>query len=231
MRPDSRALVFDLDNTLYPVRDFAMSAFRAVATRLLETHRLPEDQTLWLLTRAYEGTSHGRELQLLLQQCQLPHALLPELISLIRSHTPDLHLPAVSLRMLEKLRATWRLAVLTNGHGDIQARKVAALGVADLVDAVVHATTVGDGAGKPSPDCFHHVADALGVSPDRIVVVGDDERCDIAGAKSAGMRSVRLTAWTGPCRQSAADAVIASLVELPAIAESLVRRESMSHVA
>ena len=39
MRPDRRALVFDLDDTLYPYSSFVASGFRVVAERLLEQFR------------------------------------------------------------------------------------------------------------------------------------------------------------------------------------------------
>lgn len=44
---------------------------------------------------------------------------------------------------------------------------------------------------KPDPRIFAHVADDLALSPAEILHVGDDPRCDWAGAESAGFRVYR----------------------------------------
>lgn len=231
MRHNARAIVFDLDDTLYPLRHFRMSAFQAVAAHLHATHDIDAEQSVWFLTRMYESRARGHELQALLHQWQLPIEFLPVLIDVARHHQPELHLPAVSACVLAKLRPTWNLGILTNGPAGVQARKIQALGLSNLVDVVAYANTCGTGAGKPDRSAFSYVASALEVDPARTVFVGDDERCDIVGAMAAGMRAVRLTAWTGPCATSRAAAVIPSLVDLLTLAESLVREEAVPHVA
>jgi len=115
--------------------------------------------------------------------------------------------------------------VLTNGPQVIQARKIAALGVADCVDAVVYARAHGSGAGKPEPESFQAIARQLGVSPARSVVVGDDERCDIGGAYAAGMIPVRCLAWTSPFGSTTARAVAYQLSDIPDIVEALVEED------
>lgn len=47
---------------------------------------------------------------------------------------------------------------------------------------------------KPHPKIFQHALDALGVSPEEAVMVGDSLRCDVAGAKNMGMVAV----WKRP---------------------------------
>ncbi len=50
--PDRRAVVFDLDDTLYPYRRFVLSGFAAVAGYLARTHRFDRRRVLRLLARA-----------------------------------------------------------------------------------------------------------------------------------------------------------------------------------
>jgi HAD superfamily hydrolase (TIGR01509 family) len=47
------------------------------------------------------------------------------------------------------------------------------------------------GAYKPSPRMFRHALRALDVAPEEAVHVGDLRRTDVAGARAAGMRTVR----------------------------------------
>ena len=77
-------------------------------------------------------------------------------------------------------------------------------------------------AGKPSEAFFGGAADAMGLSPADLVVVGDDIGSDVRGALAAGARGILVR--TGKFRDSdlagpdrAPDAAIASIAELPAL--------------
>jgi HAD superfamily hydrolase (TIGR01662 family) len=88
-----------------------------------------------------------------------------------------------------------------------------------LLDAAVFSGEVG--WRKPSPRLFDAALRALGSRAGETVFVGDRVREDIRGAADAGMRTV-LIVRDGPSPQappseSAADAVIQSLSELPAL--------------
>jgi len=144
---DRRAVVFDLDDTLYPYRAFVRSGFRAVAIRLAAERRLQPAAVLRVLCRALAGSGRGHELQELCVRFDLPESLVGSLADLIREHTPSLRLPRESERVLRTLRTNWRIGVLTNGEPHIQRRKVAALGISGLVEDVVFAAECGDGGG------------------------------------------------------------------------------------
>ena len=51
--------------------------------------------------------------------------------------------------------------------------------------------------GKPSPAFFRLALDAVGLSPERALVVGDDRAADVAGARSVGARSVLVRTGKG----------------------------------
>jgi len=134
--------------------------------------------------------------------------------------------------MLARLRADgWRLGVLTNGQPTIQERKVAALGLAAHVDAIVYAMTCGRGVGKPEPEPFAAIAKRLDVPPEHIVFVGDDERCDIRGAQAAGMLAVRSCTWSPLTGATAARVVIDRLARVPAVAQALLEEAQNRHAA
>jgi putative hydrolase of the HAD superfamily len=231
MLPRPRAVIFDLDDTLYPVRRFRRSAWAAVAEHLERTRGLDRVRSLRVLTGIIDGTRRGQELQVLLDAWRQPQELLSELLGVFRAHHPHLPLPDVSKHVLMSLRPEWKLGILTNGFAPVQGRKVRALGVDRLVDAVVYAVEHGGGLGKPEPAPFQAILARLGVEASHTVFVGDDEWCDIGGARRLGMRTVRLTAWTGFSGESRADAVIHSLAELPALVESLLTKGSVSDAA
>jgi putative hydrolase of the HAD superfamily len=230
---DARALVFDLDDTLYPYRQFVSSGFRAVAARVEREEGIPAAVAARTLCCARVVGERGREVQYLCRALGLPAALVPTLVTLVREHTPTLRLPERSRQVLQRLRQGWRLGILTNGSPIIQVRKMAALGVTSLVDAVVCASDCGDGRGKPASDGFHEVLQRLDTPPGSAVFVGDDGPADMFGAANVGMRTIHLrrAGRTGaPHTHVDCDAVVTTLWRVPEIAERLVSRGAR-HVA
>lgn len=223
MRHRRSAVLFDLDDTLYPRRRFVLSGFAAVARHLDRQYHSGGPTVFRLLVEAYRRGERGRELQACLVHLDLPPMLLPGLVALMRAHRPNLRLPTASRAALMSLRETHRIGVVTNGIPAIQADKIKALGLRPLVDTVVYATEHGTGLGKPDPAPFLAALSRLEVPPQRTVFVGDDERCDVSGAAAVGLRTVRLSRGrqNGP-RESAADATVASLAEVPGAIDTLI---------
>jgi putative hydrolase of the HAD superfamily len=232
MLPDRRAVVFDLDDTLYPYRRFKLSGFLAVARHLEATRGLDVRLGFAALAGAARSRHRGQELQACLEQYDLPAAVLPELLDVFRHHTPSLRLGRSATRVLARLRQDgWRVGIVTNGQPTIQSRKVDALGLGSRVDALVYAMRCGRGTGKPEPEPFAAVASQLNVPPPHIVFVGDDERCDVGGARAAGMLAVRCAAWTPLTTSTSAHAVVDRLARVPAVAQVLLEEALNRHAA
>jgi phosphoglycolate phosphatase len=134
-------------------------------------------------------------------------------------HAPD---PVALARPLSDLPALFdrlraggrRIAVATTDDRDPTERTLAALGIADRIEATVCAD---DGiAVKPAPDMVLHLCATLGVTPARTAVIGDTA-ADLQMARAAGaglvvgvLTGVGERADLGPL----ADAVIGSVGEL-----------------
>jgi phosphoglycolate phosphatase len=134
-------------------------------------------------------------------------------------HAPD---PVASARPLTDLPALfgrlrtagYQIAVATTDDRDPTERTLAALHIAELIDATVCAD---DGiAVKPLPDMVHHLCAMLGVAPRRTAVVGDT-LADLQMARAAGA-GLTVAVLTGVGRRAdlapRADAVIDSVEEL-----------------
>jgi putative hydrolase of the HAD superfamily len=218
MLRDTRAVIFDLDDTLYPLERFVLSGFDAVAAHLDRLFAVPREQALAVLRDAFHGGGRGSELQVCLRHFGLPEALVPSLVEVIRTHQPHLDLPAVAAHALSAMASTWRIGIVTNGPVEIQSRKVAALGLASFVDAIVFAD--GERA-KPAAAPFLEMARQLRVPVRRSIFVGNDPLCDVYGAWRLGMKTIHV-AGQPAAPALMADAAVHSLVEVPDIAERLV---------
>jgi putative hydrolase of the HAD superfamily len=231
MQPDARAVVFDLDDTLYPLRRYRLSGFSVVASHAHRAYGADAAETFTFLVNALDNGLTGHEIDALARGRDWPADAATALVEAARAHDPVLLLPAAAGAVLTALRPSWKLGILTNGPRAVQVKKIRALGLDPLVDAIVFATEHGSGAGKPDAEPFLAIARTLEVAPSRVVFVGDDERCDVGGAAAVGMKTVRLTAWTDAPATSAADAVVGSLTDIPALAGALLRKGSEFHAA
>lgn len=93
---------------------------------------------------------------------------------------------------VQEAAARYRLGLLTNGPPDIQRLKLVQTGLAGCFDAAVISGEAG--VGKPSPEAFHLVLDALDVRPEEAVMVGDSWDRDVKGALAAGIRPMWIAA-------------------------------------
>ena len=105
-----------------------------------------------------------------------------------------------------------RLAIVSNGNAD-----AGRLGIAERFEAIIRSVDVG--VGKPDPAIIKAALVRLDVDESEAVLVGDSEESDVGAARAAGIRSVLLDR-KGITTNSAADWVIGSLRELPALVEA-----------
>ncbi|HEY3381268.1 MAG TPA: HAD family hydrolase [Vicinamibacterales bacterium] len=220
-----RAIIFDLDETLYRERRFVLSGYHAVASAAALESGVPEREILTVLVGALRRGRRARAFQDVCECFGLPAGNTSRWLAIYRAHEPRLRLPRPSRETLLSLRPSWRTGILTNGLPSVQAAKVRALRLRDLVDAVVYADEF-DG-GKPSAAPFLEMLARLGSEPARAVFAGDDPVRDIGGAMQVGMRTVlvRRSAMSGMAAGPEPDAVVRSVSEIPSIAARWIGEE------
>jgi HAD superfamily hydrolase (TIGR01549 family) len=154
-----------------------------------------------------------------LYTCGYDTALAPTVVERYlhhRVHTAKLLDGATAV--LEVLRPLYRLAVVTNGGGDVQRARLTHLGLDGCFDAIVTSSDVG--AGKPDARIFEYALRELGVAPRQTWHIGDSLASDIAGALNAGLQAAVWYNCNGTeCREDEPRPhhQIGSLAELPAL--------------
>jgi putative hydrolase of the HAD superfamily len=81
-----------------------------------------------------------------------------------------------------------KLALLTNGAGPAQRKKIVRFGLVDLFDAVLIEGE--QGFGKPDERVYYKALDALGVRASDAWMVGDNLEFDVAAPQQLGIRGV-----------------------------------------
>jgi putative hydrolase of the HAD superfamily len=107
-----------------------------------------------------------------------------------RDHTAVRPFPG-ALEAIEALSDDHRIGMVTNGGPRMQRQKLAALGIDEAFETVVHGGY--DAPSKPDPEPFHRALSDLDVPPERAVHVGNSSHADVPGAKAAGLRAVWFT--------------------------------------
>ncbi|WP_337590370.1 HAD family hydrolase [Kribbella sindirgiensis] len=206
-----KAVVFDLDNTLFDHTGCAVAGLRSWVTELgitptdelvAEWFVIEEDQFGRFLAGeiTHQGQRRGR-LRAFLPVLGLPvpatDAELDEVFTgYLTQYTNNWIAYPDARPALEVARSNgWRIGVLTNGSTKQQNAKLRAIGLADLIDVVCTSEELG--VSKPDPRAYRRVCEALGVEPSETMMVGDNLELDVVAARAAGLTAQHLDRAAG----------------------------------
>ena len=196
-RPWPKAVLFDLDDTLWPIAPVIIEAEQVLFAWLREHAPLVAQQF------TIDTLRHAR-LELLARrpefQLDLGALRRAGLIAAFEQAGEDA--AKVELAMTEffaarnavipyddvlpgllRLKGRVRIASVTNGNADLQT-----IGLERHFEVSVAAPTFG--VAKPEPAIFLEACRQLAIAPQEAVYVGDDLRLDVQGAQRAGLRAV-----------------------------------------
>ena len=180
--PENGVIVFDLDDTLYPERDFVRSGFAAVAQRLGGAN------AACVLQRIVELYEDGQADPFGVVLGESGAALEKrELLDTYRLHEPALSLSPGVRDLLVSLRLRGHaLGIATDGRSITQRNKLRALGIDGLVDGVVISEEIG--SEKPSPRAFEWFEKRFPNRP--CAYIGDNPTKDFVAPNRLGWLTV-----------------------------------------
>jgi len=221
-----RAIIFDLDNTLWDVGPVILRAEHAMFEflarhfpRVAELHDLESMRDV-RARMAIEHPRYRHDFTWLRTQALKHHAaeagydesMAHEAFAVFFRVRNEVVLYDDTRPTLERLRAEYRLFAVSNGNAD-----VARIGLAHYFERSLAARDAG--MMKPDPRIFHILLESAGLTPDEVVHVGDDPDADVEGARAAGVLPVWLnrqgSPW--PLESAAPEITIATLDPLPSV--------------
>lgn len=115
-----------------------------------------------------------------------------------------------ALTALHYLSNRYELHIITNGFLDAQNRKLDSSGITKFFNVMVTSECID--SRKPSPEIFEYSLSEAGATKSESIMIGDNPRTDIQGAKDFGMKTV----FYDPSgrKKSLADFTIQSHMEL-----------------
>ena len=220
-----QALVFDLDDTLYPERDFVASGYRAVAQHVADTYGCNFDHAISIMMAALGTLGKQGVFPALLASFPEVSIPLDEVIEVYRRHHPTICLYPGYMGLLKGLKQCYRLGVITDGLPDVQQRKVKALGLGALMEKIIYTWEYGPEKEKPHPLSFSLMLESLGADPSSTLFVGDNPAKDCKGAHGAGMRYAqihqRAQQMNRPAIEETPEFIIDTLFQLPQLLQQI----------
>ncbi|MEO2241373.1 MAG: TIGR02253 family HAD-type hydrolase [Euryarchaeota archaeon] len=194
-----KAVLFDLDDTLYPSSKLAeearKNAIRAMIEAGLDADLTEEElyEELQEIVREF-GSNHPRHFNLLLRRIgRDPDPKLVAAAVVAYHDTKFAYLkpyPDVIPTLMKLREMGLKLGVVTSGLAVKQWEKLIRLGLHHFFHTVIISEEIG--VEKPHPRIFLEAARRLRVKPEECVFVGDRPDRDIRGANRVGMVTVRI---------------------------------------
>ena len=181
-----KAVVFDLDDTLYGEKEYIRSGYRAVAKVIPQVKNA--ERKLWRFFLEKKPaidevlSMEGIYTEEIRQRC----------LGVYRLHEPDIHLYDGVMEILTKLRSDgYKLGIITDGRPEGQRAKIQVLGLGKYMDHIIVTDELGGVKyRKPNETAFIQMADKLNVAFSQMCYVGDNIKKDFIAPLKLGMRAV-----------------------------------------
>ena len=191
----SKAIIFDLDNTLLDFMKMKQFAVKAAITAMNEAGlNINEDQAYKDIFKLYE--SKGWENQQVFDDFLMQNfgkvsnkILAAGIVSYRRAREATLLVyPNVNKTLIELIKMGVQLAVDSDAPSRQAWMRLYYLNLHHVFDPVL--TFDDTGVRKPSPKPFEMALDILQAKPEEVLMIGDWPERDVVGAKQIGMKTV-----------------------------------------
>ncbi len=184
-------IVFDLDDTLYLERDFALSGYAALEGYIKETtgqSGFRKHCENAFMAGRYRNVFDEALAALGLT---LDAKMLADLIERYRSHSPEISLCSDAKRCLERLKSTVSLGLITDGPEKMQRNKIEALNVASFFTVIRPTGAWGAEFSKPHPRAYMEMEGAAARDAP-MVYVADNALKDFVTPRKRGWLTVQI---------------------------------------
>lgn len=190
-----RALLFDLDDTIYDEKQFVKSGFIRVAKFIEDKFKINKKDFYKILIDIYNHGSRGNIFNLALKKVNIifDEDIIYLMVKIYREHNPEIKLDKNIRSLLIKLRRIYSLGIITDGYFKVQKKKVQALKLEGLFDSIIYTDKYGREYWKPNVLAYKLALEELGdILPEGTVYIGDNPHKDFIGAKKVGITTVRV---------------------------------------
>jgi putative hydrolase of the HAD superfamily len=189
-----KALIFDMDDTLYDEKLYCRSGFAAVALHLSQYTGISNDKIFKGLWHQFETADRSRVFNAVLEKLGLTadESLIWQLVEIYRSHRPRISLEPAVKKILTELKQNYHIALLTDGYLPTQRLKAEALGLDKLCEAIIYTETLGRQYWKPHPLGYEKLIETLNLSPAQAAYIADNPEKDFIAPNKLGITPIQI---------------------------------------
>jgi HAD superfamily hydrolase (TIGR02253 family) len=200
-----KAILFDLDDTLYDFSAAEKIALQETHKLLQETYNISIDEFIHLfrivrseIQQELEGTasSHNRVLyfQRITEKLKSGSVMSELILRLYDTYWDTIYknmkLYDNAVEVLSEIKVKgYKTAIVSNHMSDVQHKKLVILGITKYIDVLV--TSEEAGTDKPNPFIFLLALNKLNILPAEAIMVGDSTEGDITGANSVHITTIK----------------------------------------
>ncbi|MFA5576804.1 MAG: HAD family hydrolase [Tissierellaceae bacterium] len=191
-----KAIVFDLDDTLYKEHDFVFDGFRQVSEYLNRKYEIGSDILYGDMIEIFYREGRGRIFDSLCSKYDLPENV-DDLVKVYRENKPNIELYEDAIKLLSKIKDRYFLGIITDGKSFVQWNKIKALGLEDYIDKIIVTDDKGLDYWKPSEEPYRDILEYFNVIAEELIYIGDNPKKDFISAKRLGINTIRIIRPTG----------------------------------
>lgn len=190
-------LVFDLDDTLFPEREFVRSGFQAVGNWISDKYSVVDFfEVAWQL---FIAGKRGKIFNLTLEKLGVKYetSMIQDLLQIYREHKPNISLHEDAKWAINYFKKEHKLGLITDGYLMTQQNKVEALGIESNFEIIVYSDFYGRDSWKPSPVAYLKVMEATKYQGANCLYIGDNPSKDFVTAKKLDWTTVQICREVG----------------------------------
>lgn len=188
-----KGVIFDLDDTLYPEKEFSISGFDFVSKYISRKKKKKSKYILDMLISLFLEKTDEVFNRLIKNNKEFEIFSVKELVNVYRNHTPNISLYKDAESLINYLKKNkYKLGIITDGFISVQKKKIKALHLDKIIDEIIYTDEYGRENWKPSPLGFKIIKDRINLEYDELVYIGDNPRKDFYINKLLGIKTIRL---------------------------------------
>lgn len=199
-----KAIVFDMDDTLYDEYDYVVSGFLAVDEYLQRKNiKGFYEKAIHLLQQG----NNGRIFNDVLDFLKVPYEKedIIKLINIYRGHKPSIKLFEDAEEVISILSERYPLALISDGYLIAQQNKVQALNLNNIFTEILLTDSLGRENWKPSHRPYEIIEGRLNLQGSELVYIGDNVSKDFVAAKARGWLTIHIERAEGVYKNVVSD--------------------------
>lgn len=189
-----KAVVFDLDDTLYPEIDYVKSGFKHIADFLAVKLNDSVENIYSKLVELFEQNNEKVFNRLFtIYDVKYKAEDITTIVNEYRNHEPDIAFYGDVLPFLKKLKEkNIKTGIITDGYKESQRKKLNKLNAFELFDEIISTDELGREYWKPHPKSFEIIKARLNLKYSEILYIGDNPEKDFYISVIYPIKTVRI---------------------------------------